>query len=165
MRNLLIALVISFSSITSAFASNWHYSTAGNDETYFYFDADTIEKNKDKTILLWIKTVQTEKPESDNSWATAARWKIHCAKRTIQSLMMSMYDEGGKFMKSISTPGPEQNVIPDSTGEAILKIACDPTFPNDKTASRYFKLENNDPLLSTRNIVNYKKSQVDQAPK
>lgn len=165
MRNPLIAIALSLASFTSAYASNWHYVVVGNDETYFYFDADTIEKNKDRTILLWIKTVQATKPEKDGSWASAYRWKINCSKNTIQTQMWSTYDQNGNFLKSSSTIGIEAGVFPDSTGEGMLKIACTPSFPNEKSGTKYFKLENNDPLLWTRNFVEFNKSQVDNAPR
>jgi hypothetical protein len=165
MRNSLIAVALSLASMTSAFASNWHYVAVGNDDATYFFDADTIEKNKDKTILLWVKTVQTTKPESDGSWSTSIRWKVNCTKRTIQTLMWSTYDQGAQFIKSSSTIGAEKGVFPDSSGEAMLKIACDPSFPNDKSGRSYFKLDNNDPFLATRNLVAYEKSKIDQAPK
>ena len=59
----------------------------------------------------------------------------------------------------------EREVIPDSTGEGMLKIACEPIFPNDKSGKNYFKLEGIDVFQATRNYVEYQKSQVDSAPK
>ncbi len=165
MKKSLFAVILCFTSITSAIASNWHYSSVGNDDVYYFFDADTIVKNTDKTILLWIKTVQATKVDTDGSWASAVRWKVNCTNRTIQTLMWSTYDEDGKFIKSSSAIGTAQGVVPDSTGEAMLKIACEASFPNDKSEKKYFKLKNNDPFLTTRNLVEYNKSQVDQAPK
>lgn len=165
MKKQIAAMSICLMTCASALASNWHFALVGNDDTKYFFDADTVEKGKDKTVLVWIKTVQTTKPDTDGSWATAYRWKLNCTKRTLQTLMWSTYDPDGKFIKSYSNPSAEQAVVPDSTGEATLKMACEPSFPNDKSAKNYFKIDNNDPFLATRNFVEYQKSQIDQAPK
>jgi len=103
-----------------------------------------------------MKSVNTTKPDSDGSWATAFRWKINCAKRTIQTLAWSSYGNDGKFIRSGSTPGVESEVVPDSIGEGILKIACEPNFPNDKSGNSYFKLEGIDVFQATRNYMNLK---------
>lgn len=161
----IIATIISFASCASAAASTWNYVWVGNDESQIFFDADTVEKLKDKTVLVWIKSVQTSSPDSDGSWATALRWKFNCSKRTLQPLMWSSYDQDGKFIKSNSTPGDESAVIPDSLGEGMLEVACEASFPNDTSGKSYFKLKNNDPMQATKNIVEYKKSQIDRAPK
>ena len=148
----------------SASASTWNFLWVGNEDTRYFFDADTVEKNRDITTV-WIKTVQTTRPDDDGSWATALRWKINCTKRTIQALAMSLYDRDGKFIRSINTIGQESAVIPDSTGEGVLKIACEPNFPRDTSGSKYFKLDSNDVFQATRNYVEMKKSQIDSAPK
>ena len=165
MKKMFAALVLGLTSTVSAYASNWHYAAVGNDDTKYFFDAETIEKTKDRTMLLWVKTVQTKKHDSDNSWSSSYRWKLNCTKRTIQTMMWSTYDQDAKFIRSNGNPSSETLVLPDSTGEAMLKIACEPSFPNDKSGRKYFKLDNNDPFLSTRNLVSHENSQVDQAPK
>ena len=165
MKRQIFSIFISLVLCTPAVASSWYYVLVGNEDTQFFFDADTIDKSKDKTILVWIKTVKTTKSDDDGSWSTAIRWKLNCTKRTIQTLMWSTYDQDGKFIKSGMTPSAEEAVFPDSTGEGMLKIACEQTFPNDKSSKKYFKLENNDPILATKNYVEYQKTQVDLAPK
>jgi len=147
-----------------AFASEWNFLWVGNEDTRFFFDADTVEKNRD-TITVWIKTVQTTRPDRDGSWATALRWRMNCTKRTIQTLAMSVYDRDGKFIRSVNATGQESAVVPDSTGEAVLKIACEPNFPRDTSGIKYFKLENNDVFQATKNYVELQRSQVDTAPK
>jgi hypothetical protein len=147
-----------------AMASSWHYIHAGNEDTHFYFDAETLEKSRDTTTL-WIKTVQTNRAADDGSWANALRWKLNCTKRTIQTLAMSTYDREGKFIRLVTPSGQETAAVPDSSGEAVVKIACDPSFPRDTSSNKYFKLENNDPMLATKNYVEFLKSQIDSAPK
>lgn len=166
-RPLCKALLSSAALICSvpATASTWNFLWVGTENTRFFFDADTVEKAKDKTLMIWIKTVQTLQADSDGSWASAYRWKINCAKRTLQVLTWSTYDRDGKFIKSGSNPSAENAVIPDSTGEGVLKIACEQRFPSDTSGTRYFKLPHNDVFLATRNYVDIQKSEGDTAPK
>lgn len=113
-----------------------------------------------------MKSVQTEKPDSSGSWATALRWRFNCSKKTIQALAWSSYDREGKFIKSGSTPGIESAAVPDSIGEGTMKVACQTNFPNDTSAnSKYVKIQDNDVFAATRRMVEYKKSQTDNAPK
>lgn len=147
-----------------AFASTWHYIGVGNNDAQLFFDAETVEKNREITTI-WMKAVQMTGPGGDGSWSTASRWRMNCSKRTIQILAWSAYAMDGKFIKSNSNPGQETLVIPDSTGEAILKIACEASFPRDTASDKYFKVEDNDVFQFTKNYVEYQKSQVDTAPK
>lgn len=165
MKTKSVALALGLLSINSAFASSWNYASIGNDDAAYYFDAETVQKNPNKTVLVWIKYVQKTKADSDGSWSTANRWSLNCNKRTLQSLQASTYDRDGKFIKSYPKPTDESVVVPDSVGEAMLKIACDPTFPNDKSGKAYFKIYDNDPFAFTKLIVEHEQSKQDNAPK
>lgn len=147
-----------------AAASAWHFVWVGNDEIRYFFDAESFEKTKE-VATVWVKTVKTKAADTDGSWSTALRWRISCSKRTIQTLAWSTYDQDGKFLNSNSNVGAEEAVIPDSTGEAFLKIACAASFPRDTSGDKYFKLNGNDVFQATRNYVEYQKSRVDPAPK
>jgi hypothetical protein len=150
--------------ISNAQASTWNFAWVGNDEVRYFFDADTVEKNKE-LVTVWIKTVQTAAPDNDGSWSMALRWRMNCSKRTILSLASSTYDKDGKFLKSSTLPGTDAAVVPDSTGESMLKIACEANFPRDSSGEKYFKLNGIDVFQATRNYVDMRKSQVDSAPK
>ena len=78
---------------------------------------------------------------------------------------MSAYDKNGKFIKSYPNPAREQEVVPDSTGEGMLKIACVTDFPKDKPDKPYFTISGNDVFAFTRQFVEWADSQKDQAPK
>lgn len=154
-----------FFGTTAAFASTWFGTASGTDDTLYFFDADSVEKNRGITII-WIKTVQIHRADSsDGSWAAAYRWRINCSKKTIQSLAASTYDQDGKFIKSSPNPGKETDVIPDSTGESMLKLACVADFPKSKSEKGYWRIESNDIFQATRNYAEYLKSQKDTAPK
>ena len=148
----------------AAMASNWHFAWVGNKEVRYFFDVESIERAKD-IIIVWIKTVQMSQPDTDGSWASAMRWRFNCPKKTIQSLAISFYDREGKFLRSGTGGSTESVVIPDSTGEAMLKIACKPGFPNDKSGDDYFRVENNDVFQATKNYADMLNSKIDSAPK
>lgn len=159
-----VFLTIGLSVAHNAIASSWYFTWAGNEETTYFFDADTIEKTKDN-ITVWIKTVQVKQADSDGSWASAYRWKFNCSKRTIQALQASIYDKDGKFIKSFPEPSKESATIPDSTGEAMQKIVCASSFPKVVPGANYVKLDDNDVFRATRTYSEIKKSQIDSAPK
>lgn len=166
MKNLLklsAAVFFSFVSLNAS-ASTWNVVSI-NDDALYFFDADTVEKTRDKNVLVWVKLVRTTKADADGSWADALRWKFNCPKRTIQTLAWSSYDRDGTFIRSSQATGKESEVIPDSVGETILKVACDPSFPNDKSEKYYFKVKNNDIFQATRNYIESQNSKIDSAPK
>lgn len=164
LTKLIATIAITITSVNS-FASTWNFMFIGNRESLYFFDADTVEKTRDKNVLVWLKTVNTFKPDADGSWSTASRLKINCIKKTIQTVAWSTYGNDGKFMKSSSNPSLETEVTPDSIGEAILKISCESTFPFDKSEKKYFKLNVTDIFEFTRRFAEYEKSQIDSAPK
>ena len=85
---LLSALVASLLAVSQpALSTTWNYVGVGNDETTFFFDKDTVVKVGD-TVTIWMKTVQTRNVDADGSWASAYRWRIGCAKRTVQTMTM-----------------------------------------------------------------------------
>jgi hypothetical protein len=152
---------------TSAFASSWNYLlTISNDDMEYFFDAESVNKTKE-VVNLWAKTVQTDKAQDDGSWSVAYNWKLNCAKRTIQLMGWSTYDSTGKFIKSYSTPNTENPVIPDSVGESVLKVACMADFPKNtpSTKNSYFAVANNDIFAFTKRLIEFRKSQIDNAPK
>ena len=163
-RKILLAFSLLVASSTSTIASTWNYMNVGNETSRYYFDSDTVEKNREITTL-WVKIVRTTSPDKEGAWASAVRWRFNCSKRTIQILTMSDYDKDGTFMKSYPNSTKEDAVIPDSTGEGVLRIACQSDFPRNKSDKDYFILKNNDVFQATRNYVEYKRSQIDEAPK
>ncbi|WP_448479903.1 surface-adhesin E family protein [Pseudoxanthomonas mexicana] len=147
-----------------AAAATWNYIAAGNEKTLYFFDADTVQKTGN-AVTLWVKTVRTRQADSDGSWATALQWRINCASRTIQTLSWSSYNNSGDFIESNNKPSSPTPATPDTTGEAVLKIACEPSFPKDTSGKNYFKLDANDVFKARDNWVRHQDSQVDLAPK
>lgn len=145
------------------FASRWYFLWAGNNQYTAFFDAETIERSKD-SVTVWLKFVQTTTPSADGSWALATRWRMNCTKRTIQYIASSTYDRDNKFIRSNNNIGIEDAVTPDTAGEKILKVSCEPGFPKSNSDS-YFRIEHNDVFLATRVFAETMNSQVDNAPK
>ncbi len=164
MNKIFMSCVIGLTALVvqPAFASTWNIVLVGNRDMEFYFDADTIEKSSG-VVTAWIKTVQTQEINEDGSWAMAMRWRMNCAKKTIQILSSSQYDVKGKFISSSSAISREEAVIPDSSGETILKLACMKNFPNAKN-SFYYKVENNDIYQDAKQRADYAKTHTDLAP-
>jgi hypothetical protein len=167
MKNFIKYFVAAFTLVFNAnvFAATWNYINAGNDEIAFFFDSDTVEKAPNNNILVWIKTVQKTKSDSDGSWSKALKWKLNCKKRTQQTLLWSTYNSDGKFISSSTNQYTEEEVVPDSMGDIILKFACEPNFPNDLSGKSYFKLKvGSNPIEVTKWLVDYNNSHVDKAP-
>ena len=167
MRTIYSVLIVCLASLAfsqSALSATWNYSGVGNDDANYFFDQDTVAKTGD-TVMVWMKSVQTRNLDTDGSWATAYKWRINCAKRTMQTLTASAYEKNGKFINSLSTPGREEEVIPDSLGEGILKIACEADFPKNKPGKKYLPVADNDIFAATRRYVEWSDSRKNQAPK
>ena len=160
----IFAALIFVSAPYEALASSWYTTNVGNNDTSYYFDAESVSRTKD-VILVWIKTVQNYAVDTDGSWATAYRWKFNCTRKTIQTMASSTYDKDGKFIKSNTNPSGETEVIPDSTGEGMLRLTCAADFPKNKSEKDYVKVSDNDVFEATRRYVQYVKSKVDTAPK
>lgn len=161
--SLFVALALLGSS--SASASTWNvFKYAYNDDTVYYFDADTVVKSGD-TITLWTKYVRLRTAEKDGSWTTAQRAVYACQKRTFQSSSMSIYDKSGTFMRSFTSTTVPTDIAPDSLGEAILKAACSPNFPRATDQSQYWPVPDNDVLEHARAFQAYSETLTDKAPK
>lgn len=152
------------SCIATASAATWNIFWRNTNEALFFFDADTVEKSGN-TVTLWVKAVRKWQGDLDGSWAHAERWRFNCSARTIQTLSSSSYNNSGDFIKSNNKPSAPSLVPPDSIGETVLKIACEPNFPRDTTGSSYFMIDPND-VFKARDIwLQHESSQVDTAPK
>ena len=132
-------------------ASTWNAAYVMKD-VYFFFDADTVEKNKD-TVDVWIKTVQTTKAKEDGTWSIVLRWHFNCSRRTSSILTYTTYDKDGNMLHSFNIPDQEVLVVPDSSGEAMLKMACKANFPNDASGNEYEAIKGNDPVKFTEELV------------
>ena len=163
-RSTLVLAVALTSCIANVSASTWNLILVGNQEALHFFDADTVEKSGN-TVTLWTKTVQSRKADSDGSWATANRELFDCSARTIQRLSWSSYNNNGDYIGSSHRPSTPYSPAPDTIGEALLRIACEPNFPRDTTGKNYFKPTSNDVFKVRDNIVRRLNSQVDIAPK
>ena len=150
---------------TSAMSATWFaFVDASTVDAYYFFDADTVIKDRDVTTI-WLKTVRKVTADNDGAWANAAKWKVGCKARTIQTLTSSDYDKAGQFIKSYNNPESVNEIVPDSVGETVSKIACAADFPKNTSGKDYFKINDNDVFASTRRALEARKSTVDSAPK
>lgn len=151
---------------SSSSASAWNViNFAYNDDTIYYFDAETVVKSGD-VITVWTKYVRLRTAEKDTSWSTAQRAIYSCQKRTFQAIATSIYDKKGEFIKSYPQGGALPiEVVPDTLGEQILKAVCSPNFPRGTDRSVYFPVPKNDVLEHARSFREYAESMIDQSPK
>lgn len=155
-----IVLSVFFSSTSSA--ATWHGMAVGTDDLAYFFDSESVQKSPN-TVSVWVKTVSFTKPkDADGVWATAFRYRFDCLARTIQMLTYSDYDENGKYISSSDREGSTKLVTPDSTGEGMLNIFCESSFPNDKSEEKYWKIIENDVFKARDAIL---RSMIDAAPK
>lgn len=164
----ILSLVIFSSSIfhTCAIASSWNFPFAIDvKERAYYFDADSVEKNGDFTIV-WFKTIQKRNLDTDGSWATAFRYKFNCVKKTVQGLGYTTYDSDGKYLKSRDQSTEIIYPAPDSIAEAMTKLVCKNNFPNYKSSDKdFFKVDDGDLYRATRRLVEFENSRNDPALK
>lgn len=159
-----VALAFSGLVINPATASTWNvFNHAFNDDTLFYFDADTVQKQSD-TVTLWLKYVKLIKADSDGSWSTAMKYTLTCSTRKYQVFASSTYDKDGKFMASNSNPGTQKDITPDSLIEEMHKVSCQKDFPKNKSREKYFPVDDNNIFAHSKRYVEYVESKKDAAP-
>lgn len=151
-------LVIALATSSAADASAWYWTAISVGDSEFFFDAESVQKSAD-TVTLWIKMVK-----KDLSGASAMRWKYDCSKRALQSSSLTKFDGQNKYV-TMSKAIVEQDVLPDSTGEVFMKIACSPKFPELNADSPYRPAPKNDVFGTTKTVVEVDKSQSVSAPK
>ena len=148
---------------STAAAATWYGIDVISDENMYFFDADTVER-RSGTVDVWVKTVRISSADESGAWSTAFRWRFNCSAKTMQGLAWSDYDNSGKFIRSHNNPGSPSPVFPDSTGEGMLKIICEPSFPKDVSEEKYWKLAANDVFEARDAYVRHQKSKIDTAP-
>jgi len=160
-----LTLIFLLAVSVSAAASSWNFISAVNsDSSYYFFDADSIQRESGN-ILIWVKNVRKTSPDSDGAWATAIRYKIDCRQRNFQNMGASDYDYNNNFIKSYPKVGLVTVPPPDSIGEGIINVVCKSNFPNDKSANAdYVRILDNDVFAATRRILDAVNGRIDKAP-
>lgn len=144
MRRKLTALFLASTSAFNAHAATWYvFKELVRPDTIYFFDWDTVVKEKN-TISVWIKYVNSDrKPEKDGSFSTSAKWKFDCKKRTMQGFTIVTYDKDHALINTNSTASQPFEVVPGSVGESALEVICAPDFFN-KNSTRHFPVPSND---------------------
>lgn len=151
---------------SSATAATWYgFNKAYNDQSLYYFDADTVIKKGD-TITFWTKYVTNGKqPESDGSYSTAQKVEYSCKKRVSRTLSSSIYDVNRQFIRSYGASNKINEIAPDTIGEAILTAVCTADFPKNKKSELYYPVNENDIYKHTANFYKFQeKENTDLAP-
>jgi hypothetical protein len=128
MKKLLLFLILTFIFLISPVYAEWMMlSTADEGEVSIYVDLNTIRRNGN-TVLIW--TLQDFKQERMGESSMKVRMKFDCKEETSQVIHLVGYSKNmgsGKVTMSTSGPGRVgtiEHIIPDSSGEAMWKLAC-----------------------------------------
>ena len=104
-------------------------TTASSGDFDDYADLSTIRKSG-STAKMWtlkdFKKAQTE-PSGKSYFSTIARDEFDCNEEKIRSLSLHCYSgnmKNGDIVWSDDSSGEWRSIIPGSTGETRLKIAC-----------------------------------------
>lgn len=139
-----IAFIFGSVSVITASAANWYgFTGTGTNESFYFFDKDTIIK-RPGTITIWIKSVDDiNKNNANGGYSYSSRYIYDCKKRTSQNLTLVKYGKNQEHMATYNRDAPPAEVIPGSVGEGLWKIVCASDFPNDKSED-YIKIKDND---------------------
>ena len=150
----------------AADAATWYYfNGSATQSAVYFFDKDTVTRQGDG-VTLWVKYVRDMAGPSDRegSYSTTYRVTYSCSRRTSRITTVSAYDKLGVFLR---TTGPfvEDDVVPESIGEAVLTVACSKNFPNAPSDSTYQAIAV-DVFQYAKNYFDYKRAAAaDPAPK
>ncbi len=165
MLRIVVFGLVALCSLTANAATWYVFANGYTDNSIYFFDRDTVTKHGDD-VTIWEKYVRdADKPEADGSISTALKVNYSCGKRTSQIQTYTAYDLKGDFIRSSSIQFKAVDVIPDSVGEAILKVVCIKNFPKSKVNVDYFSVKDNDIFSHTKNyFAKVKASTADIEP-
>ncbi|CAD6562654.1 surface-adhesin E family protein [Paraburkholderia sabiae] len=114
-------------SFSLAHASDWH-PIAGNNDGTIEIDLGTVSRNG-PLVKVWLRQIfsngkaDTAYPRPIGSKQT--HWYLDCKRRAIAQGEIFVRDMQQDIMfQSRGTPNDFQDVVPDSTGEAVLETIC-----------------------------------------
>lgn len=101
------------------------FELAGND--VFLVDSISAEIRAD-TVRLWIATKHArDTGTSDPKWKSKALYQTNCKDGTLRTLESIVYDDQGNVERDYTKPSDISYPAPETIGEAIYGIACNPT--------------------------------------
>jgi len=162
-KSLVVGCLLAAAS-ASVFASSWHLIFSSDTDIAQFFDAESVEKSPDG-VSVWLKLVRLNAADAQGVWSSAIKWRIHCTKKTIQWLARSEYDQNNKFIRSYEGSPKLKAIVPDSKGDEIARIVCQPDFPRNTSEKDYIKVENNDVFIAARVWAETLRDMLDKAPK
>jgi hypothetical protein len=109
---------------SAAIAEDLVYFGSDPTGTVFYIDKETIRKNLNNTVDVWIKLDESKNKTVDYN-AQRAKLRIDCSDETYELRTLYLYRADGTVMKSINYEYPEMGSIPP-VGHInnLFKILC-----------------------------------------
>jgi len=124
--------------------ATWYVFTNISDpRVLVFFDLDTVVKNSG-SVTIWQKTVyEPNSPDQEGSRSIAQKVVYSCSDRTTQVLKASLYDESGQFVRAVTTSGSAEEIVPDTSAEAVLETVCRSDFPESASMGSYVAVKDN----------------------
>lgn len=123
-----------------AHASNWYFINDRNPEGITFFDKESLTASNG-TVTLWVQKIKMD-GEIDEDYSSKQKIKIDCKSRSVQLISIVNYNIKGIATYSSNNVGRVREVVPDSTGDYLLKVVCSKNFPNVKDSNEYFPVDN-----------------------
>jgi hypothetical protein len=107
----------------------WQFGTSlgvTNDEAN-YVDLKKMFRTSQGTHKVWLKSFSLKHIEIKDHllFCTLRVWEINCGERTMRLVSFVQYAPDGKVLDSEFSQGDKwQDVVPESTGEAIFDAVC-----------------------------------------
>jgi len=109
-----------------------------HDDTWFYYDSQSIKKVSDGVLRVWQKkvdvSVHPKPPEvkDQNGLSPTMSWdytltltEVDCVQGKIRALSFTKYDMGGSVVSAHESPdAPWYFIVPESVNETLFKTVC-----------------------------------------
>lgn len=94
---------------------------------------------------MWVRHIalSESKPIAPNVFSLTKKMRYNCSKKTATILRIVGYDKKREVVSQVGQL-KEQEIVPDSIGDALFKIACFESFPNSLPTNSALGLPNID---------------------
>ena len=152
-----ITLSIALIALTNpVIASDWFYLFVETNDRVVFFDRESAKKNGGD-LTMWIRHIalSESKPLGPNTFSYTSKVKYNCTKRTTVTLKAIFYNKKREPTNEVNEI-KEQDIIPDTVGEALFNIACSENFPASVPQRSAWPISNIDTYDYTEGLQKHK---------
>ena len=91
---------------------------------FLYYDPETVAK---EGVIRRLFTLQDRKSPDNGVLSRRAQWEFNCKESEVRLLAFRSYADQmgiGKVLTRTDNPGPWEPVVPRTTHETLLRLAC-----------------------------------------